>query len=107
MLEDVIRKKLSNLNIEFIEQKTFDWLVYKDKLRLDFYLPKHNIAIECQGIQHFEPVDVFGGIKEFKECKYRDKLKKDLCDKYNVDLLYFNYNDDIDEFEQKIKVICG
>ena len=103
MLENVMRKKLSNLNIEFIEQKTFDWLVYKDKLRLDFYLPKHNIAIECQGIQHFEPVDVFGGINEFKECKYRDKLKKDLCNKYNVNLLYFNYDDDINEFEQKLK----
>ena len=35
--------------------------------------------------------------------KYRDNLKKDLCNKYNVDLLYFNYNDDIDEFEQKLK----
>ena len=103
VLEDMMRNKLSNLNIKFIEQKTFDWLVYKDKLRLDFYLPEYNIAIECQGIQHFEPVDAFGGIKEFKKCKYRDKLKKDLCNKYNVNLLYFNYNDDIDEFEQKLK----
>ena len=36
-------------------------------LSLDFYLPEHKIAIECQGEQHFEPVKHFGGEKKFEE----------------------------------------
>ena len=31
----------------------------------DFYLPKHNICIEYDGKQHFEPIDIFGGEDEF------------------------------------------
>jgi hypothetical protein len=35
--------------VEYEFQKTFKWLVNKSKLFLDFYLPKYNIFIECQG----------------------------------------------------------
>lgn len=33
---------------------------YKKKLFLDFYLPDQKIAIECQGGQHFKPIELFG-----------------------------------------------
>ena len=103
ILENTMRLKLQRLGIEFEEQKTFDWLKYKSYMFLDFYLPEYNIAIECQGIQHFEPVDRFGGDEEFNNRKYYDACKKLQCKGHNVNLLYFNYNDDINEFEQKLK----
>lgn len=41
------------MNIKYERYKKFSWL---KKQNLDFYLPDYNIAIECQGIQHFEPL---------------------------------------------------
>lgn len=68
-MENDISMLLTNNNIEFIGQKKFSWLGLQS---LDFYLPKYNIGIECQGIQHFEPT------KHFKNCEVllkRDELK--------------------------------
>lgn len=56
-LENNVMQILNDLSIEFETQKTFDWLKYEHKQRLDFFLPKYNIAIECQGEQHFEEVE--------------------------------------------------
>ena len=94
LLEDEVRNFLIFFNIKFIQQKRFDWLKNKKKLSLDFYLPEYNIAIECQGIQHFEPVDYFGGVSKFNEQVRNDILKKDLCEKNNIKLLYYTNNND-------------
>lgn len=47
---------LESSGVEFEFQKKFHWLGLQS---IDFYLPRHNIAIECQGIQHFSPIDHF------------------------------------------------
>lgn len=90
-LEGTVRKLLSDNDIEFISQKSFDWLKSKSHgvQKLDFYLPKQNIAIECQGIQHFKPVDHFGGEESFKRTVERDQRKLELCKMHGVDILYF------------------
>lgn len=74
-------------------EKRFDWLGLQS---LDFYLPEYNIAIECQGIQHFEPCN-FGSIKKtademFAYVRECDERKFDLCRQNNVKLLYFSQN---------------
>ena len=56
---------------------------------MDFYLPDYNIAIECQGIQHFEPCEYFGGTEGFKKQIKRDKIKKELCNVNNIRLLFY------------------
>lgn len=56
---------------------------------MDFYLPTYNTAIECQGKQHFESVEYFGGIEEFEKRKLRDKIKFQECIDNNVRLLYY------------------
>lgn len=61
---------------EVEKEKEFDWLVNKRKLKLDFFLPKYNIAIEVQGEQHFKPFDRFGGKIGLSEQVKRDKIKK-------------------------------
>lgn len=35
-------------------------------LPFDFYLPYYNTCIEYDGVQHFKPIDYFGGEKEFE-----------------------------------------
>lgn len=68
------------------------WQYKIGRLSLDFFLPNHNIGIECQGIQHFKPVEMFGGEDAFIDQTMRDELKKNLCKKNNVYLLYYaNY----------------
>ena len=86
-LERDIRTLLFDNNIEFEFQKRFEWL---KPLSLDFYLPKYNIAIECQGEQHFMPIEFFGGEEKFNKTKNYDKLKKELCEKNGIELLYYS-----------------
>lgn len=86
-LEDEIYKFLTENNIEFEYQKRFDWL---NKMSLDFYLPKHNVAIECQGIQHFKPINGWINEETCDKLKERDNLKKKLCDEHNIRLIYYS-----------------
>lgn len=86
-LEDDIEKELTDNDIEFIKQKKFKGM---GMLELDFYLPKYNTAIECQGLQHFKPNDYFGGENEFKKTIERDKRKKDFCEQNGVNILYYS-----------------
>lgn len=93
-IENEIRDLLQKENIDFEQQKTFDWLKDNGLMFLDFYLPQHNIAIECQGRQHFEGV-TFGSTKLteeecLKDVANRDKLKFNLCKEHGIDILYFS-----------------
>lgn len=100
-METRVRKYLENNNIKYEAQKTFDWLIHKKNLYCDFFLPDYNVVIECQGIQHYEPVKIFGGEEAFKENIDRDKTKKMLCKKHNIKILYYTnkrHQKDIDEY---------
>lgn len=89
-LELEINKLLTEKGVEFEEQKMFEWLKNEKKLTLDFYLPQHNIAIECQGKQHFQPIEFLGGEKEFEKRTLLDKLKFSLCKEHGINILYFS-----------------
>ena len=90
LLEDVVTNLLKKHNISFVPQKTFDWLTYNGTLHLDFYLQEYNIAIECQGIQHFEPVEFWGGEKGLAYTRKRDQEKKRLCEERGIKMLYYS-----------------
>lgn len=90
LLEKQVMNKLIENNIEFERFKIFDWLKDKKQLNLDFYLPQYKIGIECQGIQHFKPIDYFGGEKSFVNQLQRDKIKLELCEQNDVKLIYFS-----------------
>lgn len=109
-LEQEIKGFLIENKIIFEYQKHFEWLGLKS---LDFYLPKYNIAIECQGIQHFEVVDFSGhnaerAINEYKQTQIRDNTKLDLCTNHGIRILYYaNYDYDFpyEVFTDKNKLI--
>ena len=90
-IEGEIRRFLGDNGIEYVFQKTFKWL---GKQEIDFYLPKYNIAIECQGRQHFIEIEHFGGKNGLEHRINLDERKRTLCEKNNVKLVYYaNYND--------------
>ena len=95
---EVMLKKNSINYIHDCRSKILPWLKNKASLSLDFYLPDYNIAIECQGRQHFEPVIDFGGEKTFKESLYRDEKKLILCKSNGVKLLYYDSEHNHKEF---------
>jgi hypothetical protein len=94
-LEKEMRQILTKNKINFKQQyggKSDDH--YLNGQRLDFYLPDYNIAIECQGDQHFKPVD-FGnkGLSHsemmFEKTLHRDSNKYNLCKSMNINIFYF------------------
>ena len=85
-LEKEVESFLKEKMIDYKRHKRFDWLGLQ---HLDFYLPKYNIAIECQGEQHYKPIDYFGGNDGFMSQKERDLRKFGKCKDNNVELLYF------------------
>ena len=89
-LENEVNNFLLTQGFMFERQKQFDWLKDIRKLSLDFYLPEFNIAIECQGIQHFNEVKFFGGTEALNENKKRDEIKLKLCNEHGIKLLYFS-----------------
>ena len=93
-MERKVSEILKSDGIEFVRQKNFDWM---KRMKLDFFIPSKNIAIECQGIQHFKPIDYFGGEKAFKHQIKKDLLKKKLCEEHNIKIAYINYNEEINK----------
>ena len=99
-LERSVMTYLDDVGISYDYQKRFDWLGLQS---LDFYLPDYNVAIECQGKQHFFPVDFAGkgvewACKEFDKLVSCDKKKKALCEEKGVKLLYFCNTPNYDTF---------
>lgn len=78
---------------------------FLELLELDIYIPSLNIGMEYQGIQHFEPVEHWGGKASLEEVKKRDKKKKRLCDINNIKLVIFYYYEELSRelVENKIK----
>ena len=102
-IESEVRKILIENRIKFEQEKKFNWLGLQ---RLDFYLNDYNIAIECQGRQHFEDVGFFNNGKNGNDylsyIKKLDKKKKELCEKHEVKLYYINFDDNAEKEVKKI-----
>lgn len=88
-LERTVECYLKDAGINYEAQKRFEWLKSKINMALDFYLPDYYIGIECQGRQHFMPVEKFGGKNSFIDTQGRDILKKKQCEKHGIKILYF------------------
>lgn len=67
-----------------IGQGNPNWL---ENQRFDIWMPELNAAIEYNGIQHYEPVEHFGGKEGFEATKRRDELKRAKCQLNKVALL--------------------
>ena len=80
-------------NIHFKQQHKFDNCKYKNLLKFDFYLPKENILIEYDGIQHYKETKQFGGEKAFQELKTRDAIKTKFAQDNNIPLLRIPYTE--------------
>lgn len=76
--ERIMRSFLKESNIEFEMHKSFPW---SDRRNYDFYLPKYNMVIEMQGMQH-------SGMKkaDFSSVGGRTSNEERMNDKYKLNL---------------------
>ena len=88
--EQRIANYLEKNKIEFEEQKKFDKL---GQLSYDFFIPSQNLLIEYQGMQHFSPIEHFGGEEKFKIQLAHDKKKRSFAEENNFQLLEISYLD--------------
>ena len=91
-LEKEVRLLLERNNIQFEKEKKFEWLKYESNMRLDFYLPELNIAIECHGPQHFiQAKNIWSDTPEkLKITQVRDQSKHKQCKEHNIQILYYS-----------------
>jgi hypothetical protein len=80
----IIKNILNSRNIIYTEQKTFDDCKNVYKLRFDFYLPESNMCIEFNGIQHYKPIDFFGGLDRLEKQRINDNIKANFCKQNNI-----------------------
>jgi hypothetical protein len=55
-----------SVGLKFERQKRFKGCKYKYELPFEFWVEDKNILIEFDGIQHFMPIDYFGGEQQFE-----------------------------------------
>lgn len=102
-LQKQICKKLPDL--ELVWEASPEWL---GKMRFDLYSEKYNFEIEHHGIQHYQPIELFGGEKEFKKRLEADALKTKLCEENGCKqfIIKYDYTEkDIDDLIENIKKI--
>ena len=73
--ESKIKNILNKMDINFKYQPKFKKCFYKKLLPFDFYIPKYNLIIEYDGIQHFQLIKYSN---ELDERDYRKIVVKDL-----------------------------
>lgn len=96
--------KMEYLVQSYLNKNCFKYEIHKDfegllgikngKLSYDFYLPSYNLLIECQGKQHYEPIDYFGGIEQFKIQQEHDRRKRQYALTNNINLIEIPYWDE-------------
>lgn len=89
--EREIRHVLENNYIDFKQEYSFVDCRDKNPLPFDFYLPNYNILIEYQGVQHYDVIERFGGLKGFILRQKHDKIKLEYCLLSGITLITIPY----------------
>jgi hypothetical protein len=78
--------------IEIVREARPEWL---SPQRLDIFVPSLALAIEHQGVQHYEPVEIFGGEAGLARRIEMDQRKRAACAAASVQLVEWRYDDEV------------
>lgn len=96
-LYELVKKKYSDAIYQYRAQ----WLGQQS---LDIFIPELLTAIEYQGIQHFKPIDIFGGKEHFERQQKLDEQKRMLCKSNNIRLIEWRCDEPISSLVLKSKL---
>lgn len=90
-----VMNHLESTGVDYIPQFTTTKCKNIRPLRFDFAIIGNNgsvkMFIEYDGIQHFEPIDYFGGEDNFLYVKKNDEIKNDYCNENDIPLIRIPY----------------
>lgn len=66
------------------------------------YLKDYNVLLECNGKQHYKPIEYFGGEEKFKIQQEHDERKRKYAKEHNIKLLEIPYWEFDKKLEEKI-----
>lgn len=94
--ELIINNILKDSTISYEYPKKFSGLlgVGGYPLHYDFCIGDQKVLIEYQGLQHYEPIDYFGGEEKLKVQQYHDKLKRKYAKANGYNLIEIPYTCD-------------
>lgn len=114
MMEGYVYEILNYNGISHIRNQRFDALkgVNGGRLSYDFGLYDRNGAlrylIECQGRQHYEAEDYFGGISHLQKQQHHDGLKREYAEGLAIPLVEIHYkNGTSSQIEKILKPIIN
>lgn len=103
--ESITQQFLESRNLVFEREKTFPDLVGElgTKLRYDFcvYVDDQIVLLELNGIQHYKPIEYFGGIDQFKRQQRYDELKVAYAKQHGIKLCVIDCSSSNIEFLTK------
>lgn len=91
--EKAVEEALQSLGVQYVREKTFPTCKNKLVLPFDFYVEDLNLLIEYDGMQHYEPVEFFGGIPNLRYVQYLDSIKTKWAEDNGVILLRIPYTE--------------
>lgn len=101
----VMEKHLLNMVIDefpvytIISEHSPKWL---DGQRFDIFIKELNVAIEYNGIQHFQSIDFFGGKEGLERTQFLDKVKREKAALNGVKVYDINYNENFENSFSKL-----
>lgn len=112
----IVNKILKENNVPYRVEVSFPGLYgvgNRKLLRYDFSILDMNGTIkcllECQGEQHYRPVNKFGGLVQFEVQKKNDELKRKYASEHGIILLEIPYKtkkfDDVEKFLKQNGII--
>ena len=94
-LENTFKRPFSKVRPDMLKNFVTD---SKSNLELDCYNDELKLAVEYNGIQHYKYTPYFHRNKDaFENQKYRDYMKKTLCEKNGISLIEVPYTVDHDD----------
>lgn len=89
--ENMIELYLRSKGVAFEKEYIFTECRYKRELKFDFYIPSMKVCIEYNGMQHYEPIQAWGGEERLKIYQTRDHIKKTFCANNQLTLITIKY----------------
>lgn len=78
---------------------------YGSSQYLDFYINNIKLAIEVHGQQHYKFNSLFHSTaRDFLHQKKKDQDKREWCEQNNITCIELPYNEDIEQWKQRIKL---
>lgn len=105
--QKIIEDWLNSHRISFTKEETFNCAkgLKTDKcnyLRYDIYIQSHNLIIEFDGIQHFYPIEIWGGQQALLKTQQHDLIKNNWAKENGINLIRFNFKQTKIEIENTL-----